>query len=243
MFISSNVHGLWKTYLFKELIIAFNFFFMKNVFKIKKDFVKKMPYIYMCGYDGVINCDLTIINLCSKNYLDDYFNVYNLKNITIDNIIDFNKIDNIRLICNSLKNIETEYVLILIGEDFFINDLKSIVNNFNCYGKKMLFACRDYDSSVRNKSAMESISNTVNDNTIDSKCCFGKTSIVKSFYEKINIIREVFDVKNFKEITADGLTETGMNGFIINFVDDIEASFDERENIGYDYDKKIFDLN
>ncbi len=197
----------------------------------------------MCGYDGAINSDLTIVNLCTKNYLDDYFKVYNLKNITIDDIIDFNKIDNIRLICDSLKNIDTEYVLILIGENFFINDLKSIVNNFNCYGKKMLFACRDYDSSVRNKSAMESISNTVNDNTIDSNCCFGKTSIVKSFYEKINIIREVFDVKNFKEITADGLTETGMNGFIINFVDDIEASFDERENIGYDYDKKIFDLN
>ena len=118
-------------------------------------------------------------------------------------------------IYEALKDINTEYVLILDGNDTVIlKDLKDLIDDFNLYNKKAIYNAEIYTSKQFKNFR---------------KCCcngggvFGKTNYLLDFYKRVTDRINKFPIKTLDEINNEQP--------FINYSMDNDIGIDEQEII------------
>jgi hypothetical protein len=100
----------------------------------------------------------------------------------------------------SLKEVETDYVLILDAFDVLIaHPLDDIVNRFDEYGKKLLFNAtkNNYPNLLIDMVADRDFRGEFR--FLNAGCCFGKTQYAKEFYAKAKVLLDDETIENPKK--------------------------------------------
>jgi hypothetical protein len=112
----------------------------------------------------------------------------------------WNNLKKIGYINTSLKEVETEYVLILDAADVLLTgSLEGIIERFNECGKKLLFNATksNYPNLLIDRIADRDFRGEFR--FLNAGCCFGETQYAKEFYAKAKALLEDETIENPKK--------------------------------------------
>ena len=97
-------------------------------------------------------------------------------------------------ICNALEKVETEYCLVLDGNDVvFCGDASDILDKYKYYGRDIIFTTNTQAFPRVKVETIDGYSDDEDRRTLWGQCCFinagmciGKTESLKTFYKELN---------------------------------------------------------
>lgn len=119
---------------------------------------------------------------------------------------------------NALERVNTEYVVYIQNPNTLVKSFKGLSDEYGWNGCCIMFSVKKKDVGL--------LSTTVKEDgyMIDTSVTFGKTVYMKEFFAKLSVLRDKLSICHHMEKYEQGLVNTGMNGFVRRFVDDIRLS-------------------
>lgn len=153
-------------------------------------------------------------------------NEINLVNPLNDRFVRWNRYDKAKYVLEGLNNIDTEYTLVLDGNDtLIINNLDDLVDKFNSFNCKVLFnaTCYNYPKMIIDDIVRRYMGRY---RYINAGVCFGKTEDLKWLYELV--ICEI--EKDFHHVDSEQYYVRKAFEKVYQYISETDVKFDH-ENL------------